>query len=92
MKKVKEFFGNIKQEWDKITWPTSKEMKQGTIQVFVFMIALSLFFAGVDAVVSAGVATANNEPDPIVEIVETDEDADDVVEEQADEADDAGAE
>ena len=73
---MKEFFGNVKQEWDKITWPTNKEMKQGVTQVFVFMIALSLFFAGVDAIISTGVAAANREPAPIVEEVEEDDDTD----------------
>jgi len=65
MKKIKEFFGNIKQELKRITWPTDKEMKLHTTQVFVFMVALSLFFAGVDAIVSAGVVFATR-PTPIV--------------------------
>jgi len=65
MKKIKEFFGHIKQELKKITWPTDKEMKTGTTQVFVFMIALSLFFAGIDAIVSTGVVIATR-PTPIV--------------------------
>jgi len=67
---MKEFFKNIRLEWDKITWPTPKEAKQGIIQVFVFMIALSLFFAGVDALVSTGMAFANREPAPVVDEVD----------------------
>jgi len=63
---MKEFFKNIKFEWDKITWPTGKEMKTGITQVFVFMVLLSLFFAGVDALISTGLAVANREPAPIV--------------------------
>ena len=58
---MKEFFGNIKQELEKITWPTNEEMKSNSIKVFVFMVVLSLFFAGVDAIISAGVAAATGE-------------------------------
>jgi len=58
---MKEFFGNVKQELDKITWPTGKEMKLHTIQVFVFMVILSLFFAGVDGIISAGLAVATRD-------------------------------
>ena len=65
---MKEFFGNIKLELDKITWPTGEELKLHTIQVFVFMLILSIFFAGVDAVISVGVAAATREA------VETEED------------------
>jgi len=53
---MKEFFANIKQELNKITWPTGKEMKSYSAQVFIFMVALSLFFAAVDAIISTGVA------------------------------------
>ena len=70
---MKEFFGNIKLELKKITWPTDKEMKLNTIQVFVFMVVLSLFFAATDAVISAGVYAATRET-PVV--VETDYDTD----------------
>ena len=58
---MKEFFTNINQELKKITWPTGKELKQHSIQVFVFMVILGLFFAGVDAVISTGVAAATGE-------------------------------
>ena len=71
-----EFFGNIKQEFEKITWPTGKEMKLHSTQVFVFMIVLSLFFAGVDAIISTGVAAATGEEEPIIE--EGDYDYDDL--------------
>ena len=65
---MKEFFANIKVEFKKITWPTDKEMKEGTAQVFVFMVVLALFFAGVDALISTGVAAATGDDNvPIVE-------------------------
>ena len=64
---MKKFFGNIGTEFRKITWPTDKEMKLHTAQVFVFMVVLSLFFAATDAVISAGVAAITNDNNPIVE-------------------------
>jgi len=78
---MKEFFGNVKQELRKITWPTDAEMKKYSVQVFVFMIVLSLFFAGIDAVISFGVsASTTTEPfvpvPPIVEEYDYDYDYD----------------
>jgi len=51
-----EFLRNIKQELKRITWPTDKEMKINSTQVFIFMIVLSVFFAGIDALISLGVS------------------------------------
>ena len=85
-----EFLRNIKQELDKITWPTGKEMKLHSTQVFVFMVILSLFFAGIDAIISAGVAAATGddvveeyyddeyEEDDLNDLLEYDEDEYDV--------------
>lgn len=60
---MKDFFGNIKQEWNKMTWPTGKEMKLHSTQVFVFMLILTLFFAAVDGVISIGIATVTETED-----------------------------
>ncbi|MCL1989912.1 MAG: preprotein translocase subunit SecE [Defluviitaleaceae bacterium] len=73
---MKEFFGNIKQELKKITWPTDKEMKSSSAQVFVFMVILTLFFAGVDALIYTGVSVATRTPAPIVTELETADDDD----------------
>ena len=67
---MKEFFGNVRQELNKITWPTDAEMKKYTAQVFVFMVVLSLFFFAIDGVVSAGMAAANSTPEFVPPIVE----------------------
>lgn len=56
---MKEFFGNIGAELKKIAWPTIKEMKAHSIQVFAFMVVLSLFFFGTDAAISAGMAAVS---------------------------------
>jgi len=84
---MKEFFGNIKQELDKITWPTAEEMKLHTIQVFVFMVILSLFFAGVDGIISVGLAAATGD-NAVVEEEDYDEiDLDELIDEDGDEED-----
>ena len=83
---MKEFLGNVKQELDKITWPTGEEMKLHSIQVFVFMVILSLFFAGVDALISVGLAAATQEA--VVEEGDYDEfDLDDLLDDNDDEDD-----
>ena len=74
---MKEFFSNIGVEFKKIAWPTDKEMKLHSTQVFAFMVVLSLFFFAVDGIVSAGMAAAtgpSTPPPPIVEEYDYDED------------------
>ena len=88
---MKEFFANIKVEFKKITWPTDKEMKLNTAQVFVFMIVLSLFFAATDAVISAVVYGATRET-PIVEEVDYDTDENDLTDYVTDDADNEATE
>ena len=61
---MKEFFANVRQELKKIAWPTDNEMKKYSIQVFVFMIVLSLFFFGIDAGISAGMSAVTPTPEP----------------------------
>ena len=60
---MKEFFENIGLEFKKITWPTNKELKLHTMQVFIFMIVLTLFFAAVDGIISVGIASATDNED-----------------------------
>ncbi len=45
-----EFAREVREEARKITWPTRKELTISTTMVFVFVIAASLFFVGVDAI------------------------------------------
>ena len=49
------FFKEVKQEGKKIVWPTRKETILTTAMVFVMVFILSLFFLGVDQVLSFGV-------------------------------------
>lgn len=49
---VKSFFQGVTKEFKKIIWPTEKEMKAYTGQVFVFVAILAVFFFAVDAIIS----------------------------------------
>ena len=49
------FVREVRQETSKVTWPTRKETTITTIMVFVFVTILSLFFLGVDQILSWGI-------------------------------------
>ncbi|MDR1476426.1 MAG: preprotein translocase subunit SecE [Holosporales bacterium] len=44
------FIGDVRQELDKITWPSRKEVTITTIVVFVLAVIAALFFSIVDTV------------------------------------------
>lgn len=46
--RIFSFIGDVRQEVDKISWPSRKEVVLTTIIVFVFAIISALFFAVVD--------------------------------------------
>ena len=50
-----KFLKEVRQEVSKVTWPTRKETILTTAMVFVMVFILSLFFLGVDQVLSFGV-------------------------------------
>ncbi|MCS5598635.1 MAG: preprotein translocase subunit SecE [Rhodospirillales bacterium] len=50
-----EFIRQVRQETQKVTWPTRKETLISTGMVFVMVILAALFFFGVDQILSAGV-------------------------------------
>ena len=52
---MKEFFQNINNEFQKIVWPTGKELKAYATQVFAFMALFTLFFWGIDALITRGI-------------------------------------
>ena len=49
------FVREVRQETSKVTWPTRKETTITTIMVFIFVTILSLFFLGVDQILSFGI-------------------------------------
>ncbi len=47
-----EFMQQVRQETNKVTWPTRRETIITTIMVLIMVALASLFFLGVDAVLS----------------------------------------
>jgi len=50
-----KFYREVRQEIGKVTWPTRKETIVTTAMVFVMVFILSLFFLGVDQLLSYGI-------------------------------------
>ena len=47
-----KFFKEVRQETSKVTWPTRKETIITTAMVFIMVFLLSIFFLGVDQILS----------------------------------------
>jgi len=47
-----KFIREVRQETSKVTWPTRKETVVTTVMVFIMVFLLSLFFLGVDQILS----------------------------------------
>ena len=47
-----KFFREVRQETSKVTWPTRKETIITTVMVFIMVFLLSIFFLGVDQLLS----------------------------------------
>jgi preprotein translocase subunit SecE len=52
-----EFMQQVRQEANKVTWPTRKEVGISSIMVVVFMIVSAIFFFIADSVIRWGVQT-----------------------------------
>ena len=50
MSKVKSYTEGVKKEWNKITWPSQKELQDNTLVVVMFSIILSLFIFFIDQI------------------------------------------
>jgi preprotein translocase subunit SecE len=50
-----QFLRQVRQEANKVTWPTRKETIISTIMVFIMVIIAALFFFAVDQLLSTGV-------------------------------------
>lgn len=60
MAKVMEFFGEVKREVAKVTWPTKQETVRATIMVMVMAIIASIFFFAVDGIIGMGIRNIIN--------------------------------
>ena len=47
-----KFLQEVRQEANKITWPTRQETMISTIMVLIMVVVASLFFLGVDGILS----------------------------------------
>ncbi|MGE4221631.1 MAG: preprotein translocase subunit SecE [Alphaproteobacteria bacterium] len=47
-----QFIRQVRQEFDKITWPTRRETMVTTIMVFIMVIVASLFFLIADQIIA----------------------------------------
>lgn len=55
MANIVEFFGEVKREVAKVTWPTRKETITATIMVLIMAFIASIFFFFVDRIVGFGI-------------------------------------
>ena len=51
LKKIPEFFAQVRQEMRKVTWPSGKETRVTTIVVFIFAIIAACYFMVVDQII-----------------------------------------
>ena len=52
-----EFIQQVRQEANKVTWPTRKEVGITTAMVFVMVVVAAIFFFVVDQIIRFGVQT-----------------------------------
>ena len=50
-----EFIQQVREEANKVTWPTRRETMISTVMVFIMVAVASVFFLAVDAVLHRGV-------------------------------------
>lgn len=52
MKKIKNFFRDVKKEVSKVKWPTKKDMFKYSLTGILFIVFFALFFSAIDVVVA----------------------------------------
>jgi preprotein translocase subunit SecE len=50
-----EFIQEVREETNKITWPSRREVVISTVMVLIMVTAAALFFLGVDAILKYGI-------------------------------------
>ena len=51
-KKISNYFGDVRQELQKVSWPTRPELYGSTIIVLVMCIIMSIFVFGIDQILN----------------------------------------
>ena len=52
MKKIKEYFKDVKKEISKVKWPTRKNMTKYTMTTVVFILFFALLYVSLDLVIA----------------------------------------
>lgn len=50
MKKIKNFFKDVKKEVSKVKWPSKKDMFKYSLTTIIFIVFFAFFFLGIDLV------------------------------------------
>jgi preprotein translocase subunit SecE len=50
-----EFIQEVREETNKVSWPSRKEIMVSTVMVLIMVTAAALFFLGVDAILKWGI-------------------------------------
>ena len=50
-----QFVRQVRQEVSKVTWPTRREATVTSVMVFIMVLIMSLFFLGVDKILSTAI-------------------------------------
>jgi preprotein translocase subunit SecE len=50
-----QFVRQVRQEANKVTWPTRKETMVATLMVFVMVVIMAVFFLAVDGIIAFAV-------------------------------------
>ena len=50
-----QFVREVRQDVDKVTWPTRKETAVTTVMIFIMVFILMIFFFSVDQILSWGI-------------------------------------
>ena len=48
LRSARDFFGDVKTEMEKVTWPDWPQLKNSTFVILVFMLVVTLIIAGMD--------------------------------------------
>jgi preprotein translocase subunit SecE len=54
--RLKEYFGELRQEMSRVSWPNRKQVESTTLVVIVCVFAFAAYFALVDKILTVGVA------------------------------------
>ena len=52
MKKIRDFFKEVRKEVKKVKWPTKKDMFKYSVTTIIFIVFFAVFFAVMDIIIS----------------------------------------